>query len=1160
MSADGLEDSFLDWLDEVDGHLDAAPAGSAVPLEPLQATEVQDWHLMEQQMVQLLQKQIVDLATEINSSPYSSPLPSDASLRVDDRLRELTSPEVAAEQARLTALCTQSEQSIASERVAEKAARVEMMMRVHEETQRVRDNTASLYEEQAGTCALKQANVSTGDLLSSAQQSQSGQVVDGASALDRSMAALEQQNAALKAQLEEAAAVHAKAEAEHVQTVEQLEQQTTQLNAQMEQAEAEHVQTVQQLEQKQAQEAQAEHEKALAEAAEEARKQVEELEQQHDQLKQQVDELEQQIEELLKKQSIELEQAARTAETAAKANVELKQQNKNLTVANGSVGEQADRTQKQLQVTQKQNAELQILELKVELEAVKQKAQFACAEAGAVELYEQQVTAEARKQLRELELQVLELKMEKEVEAESVADTTRNQLDTLQQQAWRMATQMEATQCKMDQIAKLAECIGGLHCVVEDESKQLQELRVENKQLQELRVESKQLQELRVESKQLQELRVENKELQELRVENTELQELRVENKQLQELRVENKQLQELRVENKELQELRLKNKQRMQEQLEKSLKSALEQMQENELESLRNPEAALNNPLSAPLDSSKPAAEAHEAPVEEEATAAAAAEAADAEKVTAGLSVCTAAPTQALTVSIEAKNNQLFDLQQSMLQSPKSQRKAMKIEISALDLEIANLHSQLAESLVNPPMGSSAQAEGRSGVADEEAAAADEEEGVLDKATFLAAGSTEADFALLDVDGDGTVSQQEMEASQARAAGAAKEIKAKKAKAAYKASQAKKREVAAPPAAGAVAQPAEALVVTELTVAAAAGDTVLHVASSDGFHPGTRAVVGADDGLCENVVVDRLGSLHLRAPLVNGYSAGVIVKALPAAVTEDMPNQVEAKSGTPTIDELKQQVEQLKQQVEQLKIEQQQSAASEVKRQLEAEEQLEAAKAQHKKEAEAAHEAAQLATERADGLIKQMANSRAKREQALDKAMLNLVQTEGNADLQKQVVAAHAELTAANQAWDQMASIEKQNASLKKQLAETQVTLQVRGREIKHAEDRATRASEYLEAVQKQHSDLQEQIELQKSAHNHLEQEAMQGVRMLMCGPCCSCIADIQIAIVLQTICGGSSCSLCLHAICCEYLCEQSIRSILQLRNKIPSSPIRSR
>ena len=49
------------------------------------------------------------------------------------------------------------------------------------------------------------------------------------------------QNAALKAQLEEAAAVHEKAEAEHVQTVQQLEQQTTQLNAQMEQAEAEHV-------------------------------------------------------------------------------------------------------------------------------------------------------------------------------------------------------------------------------------------------------------------------------------------------------------------------------------------------------------------------------------------------------------------------------------------------------------------------------------------------------------------------------------------------------------------------------------------------------------------------------------------------------------------------------------------------------------------------------------------------------------------------------------------------------------------------------------------------------------------------------------------------------------------------------------------------------
>ena len=49
------------------------------------------------------------------------------------------------------------------------------------------------------------------------------------------------------------------------------------------------------------------------------------------------------------------------------------------------------------------------------------------------------------------------------------------------------------------------------------------------------------------------------------------------------------------------------------------------------------------------------------------------------------------------------------------------------------------------------------------------------------------------------------------------------------------------------------------------------------------------------------------------------------------AAVTEHVPHQDEAKSSTPTIDELKQQVQQLK--IEQ----QQQSAARQVKQQLEA-------------------------------------------------------------------------------------------------------------------------------------------------------------------------------------------------------------------------------
>jgi hypothetical protein len=82
------------------------------------------------------------------------------------------------------------------------------------------------------------------------------------------------------------------------------------------------------------------------------------------------------------------------------------------------------------------------------------------------------------------------------------------------------------------------------------------------------------------------------------------------------------------------------------------------------------------------------------------------------------------------------------------------------------------------------------------------------------------------------------------------------------------------------PSAAGRAALRGAANGVTALTVAAAAGDTVLHVLSNSGFHPGIQALVGADDGPTEIVVVDRLGSLHLVVPLVNSYSAGVSVKA----------------------------------------------------------------------------------------------------------------------------------------------------------------------------------------------------------------------------------------------------------------------------------------
>ena len=46
------------------------------------------------------------------------------------------------------------------------------------------------------------------------------------------------------------------------------------------------------------------------------------------------------------------------------------------------------------------------------------------------------------------------------------------------------------------------------------------------------------------------------------------------------------------------------------------------------------------------------------------------------------------------LTADLQAKMTELYDLQNSMLQSPKDQRKTMKLQIEVLDEEIAGLHA----------------------------------------------------------------------------------------------------------------------------------------------------------------------------------------------------------------------------------------------------------------------------------------------------------------------------------------------------------------------------------------------------------------------------------------------------------------------------------
>ena len=73
----------------------------------------------------------------------------------------------------------------------------------------------------------------------------------------------------------------------------------------------------------------------------------------------------------------------------------------------------------------------------------------------------------------------------------------------------------------------------------------------------------------------------------------------------------------------------------------------------------------------------------------------------------------------------------------------------------------------------------------------------------------------------------------------------------------------------------------AAASVVTSLSIAASAGDTVLQVESTQGFKKGTVAIIGTPGAVnCERVVVDKLGSLHLATPLEHRHAAGEPVTA----------------------------------------------------------------------------------------------------------------------------------------------------------------------------------------------------------------------------------------------------------------------------------------
>lgn len=299
--------SFLDWLDESDTHWRGPAANSPQPVVPVgdslwarmsvpfgyqprqptttpqqhavvQATTPDDWQQMEQQMICLLQQQIADLATHIDTSP--SP-PTSAAPHLQLSGGESVHPNQQQEFA--------SQQPVPTERIAPHAAigqgaaleykaegqvLAKMTPHVQEGTQPVtlenmasklltneqteRDSKSGSNEWHCALSALEDQNYDSKELRLELKR------------MSKQLAESEQQQRELRGQMGLAKEAHKKGRTQAVQAMQQLVICVEEWNDELRQ---------------QAARALAEHEKLMADAADKAKKQIQELIGQNQELK-----------------------------------------------------------------------------------------------------------------------------------------------------------------------------------------------------------------------------------------------------------------------------------------------------------------------------------------------------------------------------------------------------------------------------------------------------------------------------------------------------------------------------------------------------------------------------------------------------------------------------------------------------------------------------------------------------------------------------------------------------------------------------------------------------------------------------------------------------------------------------------------------------------
>lgn len=368
----------------------------------------------------------------------------------------------------------------------------------------------------------------------------------------------------------------------------------------------------------------------------------------------------------------------------------------------------------------------------------------------------QQAATEARKQVRKLELKVLELQMEKQVEAESLEPIQlekQHQLEALQRQATFMKTQLQAANYKINKMSDLADQM------IELQQQQQQQLNAYSEAAEQAqqRLTKKEAVIFRLEAKAQDLQQPTEQKLQEgsghqrqasmqreidlLELELHRLRPTHVENplwdpsgdsesvppggttlalppaqdnsrNQLEQAASPAESRVEASVPNVKRTAPKLKKQGSSAYKASKLKKQAAAKTAAAALELLEAAKAAAAVPATADHSEAKAAAAVPAAPVLLEQAAVekrAAVKVATQEQPPPSHTESAKAVAEAeldpvelkeLTIIIEAKSNELFDLQQLMLQSPKSRRKALKREISGLDLEIAGLHSQIPKTV----------------------------------------------------------------------------------------------------------------------------------------------------------------------------------------------------------------------------------------------------------------------------------------------------------------------------------------------------------------------------------------------------------------------------------------------------------------------------